>query len=944
MGLVILSDSAFWAKKKESNGRFLWLPLIQHLEDTGGVSVLLWEHWLSDGQRRFIKDSLSIKSEDVARSLVKFIGMVHDIGKATPVFQTMKGYSNSGELDLLLLEKLERAGFRDITNLILASPKSSRHEITGEYLLSLFGVENDIGSIIGGHHGKTIDSESTYKKQASYEANLYQDEDEGNSTRNLWIRSQKQIFEYALKSCGYKSVEELPKIEQPAQILLLGLLIMADWITSNEEYFPLIDIFEDSVLDKDKRIFNGFLSWKGSDIWCPQRIRNYVDLYKNRFGFEPRDVQGKLSKLISDLDEPGIVILEAPMGIGKTEASLIAAEQLAASTGRSGLFFGLPTQATSDGIFPRIVSWLNSLSNDSGDKVQIRLSHGKACLNDIFNSVASGVGIDSDESVNENNVIVNQWFSGRKTTSLDDFVVGTVDQFLLLSLKQKHLFLRHLGFSKKVVIIDEVHAYDTYMSQYLNQSVKWMGAYGVPVVLLSATLPADKRTELVLSYLEGRYSKNSKEIKNEYIKKLKTKAYPLITYTNGNNLYMEDKFEKIDDKYIKIYSLDEDDLIERLEDLLDDGGVVGIIVNTVKRGQEFAEKLSEYFGDERVLLLHSAFIATERVKKEKELLNMIGKGVMRPKRKIIIGTQVIEQSLDIDFDVLISDMAPIDLLIQRLGRLHRHTTSKQSVIRPKKHREPALYILGKNSDYDFEDGTRHVYGEYLLMRTQYFIDKKEFIAIPGDIPSMVQSVYSDEEIELSEELRTLYTAYKKDDINKREDKEVRARTFRIGKPNNKRKEKSNRKEKSRRKNVGLIGWLQNSNVDSNHSDERACAQVRDSDETIEVILVQKYEEGYSIYGENMDISSLIDEPEIARKLARNTIKLPRFFSANYMIDKVIDELEKYNNKYLSAWRGISWLKGSLGIILNENNQFELSGRVFEYDDKYGIRMIDTERM
>ncbi|KGF11167.1 hypothetical protein HMPREF1639_07645 [Peptostreptococcus sp. MV1] len=289
-----MSDSAFWAKKKESNGRFLWLPLIQHLEDTGGVSVLLWEHWLSDGQRRFIKDSLSIKSEDVARSLVKFIGMVHDIGKATPVFQTMKGYSNSGELDLLLLEKLERAGFRDITNLILASPKSSRHEITGEYLLSLFGVENDIGSIIGGHHGKTIDSESTYKKQASYEANLYQDEDEGNSTRNLWIRSQKQIFEYALKSCGYKSVEELPKIEQPAQILLLGLLIMADWITSNEEYFPLIDIFEDSVLDKDKRIFNGFLSWKGSDIWCPQRIRNYVDLYKNRFGFETVALLSKL--------------------------------------------------------------------------------------------------------------------------------------------------------------------------------------------------------------------------------------------------------------------------------------------------------------------------------------------------------------------------------------------------------------------------------------------------------------------------------------------------------------------------------------------------------------------------------------------------------------------------------------------------------------------------
>lgn len=432
----------------------------------------------------------------------------------------------------------------------------------------------------------------------------------------MWIKSQKHIFEYALKSCGFNSVESLPTIEQPAQILLLGLLVMADWITSNEEYFPLINIFEDYITNKDTRVRIGFGKWMKSDIWYPHRSENYIDLYKNRFGFEPRDVQGSLSKVISDLEKPGIIILEAPMGIGKTEASLIAAEQLAASTGRSGLFFGLPTQATSDGIFPRIISWLNSVSGDCDDKVQIRLAHGKACLNDIFNSIASGVGIDTDE----NNVVVNQWFSGRKTTSLDDFVVGTVDQFLLLSLKQKHLFLRHLGFSKKVVIIDEVHAYDAYMSQYLNQSVKWMGAYGVPVVLLSATLPSDKRSELVLSYLEGKYGKKPKEIRNEYREKLKTGAYPLITYTDGDNLCIEDKFKEIDNKYIKIDSFNEEDLIIKLEDILEEGGVVGIIVNTVKRGQTFAKKLSEHFGYETVMLLHSAFIATERVKKEKKLV------------------------------------------------------------------------------------------------------------------------------------------------------------------------------------------------------------------------------------------------------------------------------------------------------------------------------------
>lgn len=187
MGLVFLNEDVFWAKKKEVNGKFLWMPLMQHLEDTGSVSVLLWEHWLSEGQKNFIRNSLSIREENTAKKLVKFIGMVHDIGKATPVFQTMKGYLNSSELDILLLEKLERAGYKDITNLVLASPKSSRHEITGEYILSLYGVKNDIGSIIGGHHGKTVDNELDYKRQSSYEANLYQYEDRKSLIRDLWM-------------------------------------------------------------------------------------------------------------------------------------------------------------------------------------------------------------------------------------------------------------------------------------------------------------------------------------------------------------------------------------------------------------------------------------------------------------------------------------------------------------------------------------------------------------------------------------------------------------------------------------------------------------------------------------------------------------------------------------------------------------------------------------
>src|SRR5699024_786567 len=192
------------------------------------------------------------------------------------------------------------------------------------------------------------------------------------------------------------------------------------------------------------------------------------ELYEKRFGFkEPHNIQKTFTDIIEQSAGSEIFILEAPMGIGKTEAALIGVEQLAKKTGRNGLFFGLPTQATSNGIYPRIYSWLNKISKEFDENLPIRLAHGKAALNDDFSSLARNINIDEKR---KDSIFVNEWFSGRKTTALDDFVVGTVDQFLLLALKQKHLALRHLGFSKKVIIIDEVHSYDSYMSQYLLEA------------------------------------------------------------------------------------------------------------------------------------------------------------------------------------------------------------------------------------------------------------------------------------------------------------------------------------------------------------------------------------------------------------------------------------------------------------------------------------------
>ena len=142
----------------------------QHLEDTKNIIGLLWEHWLSEGQKKLIEDSLDSVTHDggLGKRLAQFLAAVHDIGKATPAFQTQRGFANSDDLDIQLLEKLEQSGFTKISSLQLSSPKKSHHSLAGQYLLSSYGVQEDISTIIGGHHGRPIDTIEDVKNQGSY--------------------------------------------------------------------------------------------------------------------------------------------------------------------------------------------------------------------------------------------------------------------------------------------------------------------------------------------------------------------------------------------------------------------------------------------------------------------------------------------------------------------------------------------------------------------------------------------------------------------------------------------------------------------------------------------------------------------------------------------------------------------------------------------------------
>ncbi len=912
-----------WAKKDNNQGNELWLPLLQHLEDTSRVCGFLWDHWLCDGQRKIISGNYG---QDMGRGVMLFLGAIHDLGKATPAFQ-IKGSLSRSNLDIELLDRLELAGAKGISELVLGNAGESPHNIAGEALLRKFDERfrcpEDISSIIGGHHGRPVSKSVIDKQFLTYSINYYQTEQEKDPLWKLWDMTQRNILDRALAGAGFESASEIPVLSIPGQVQALGMLTMADWIASNTNYFPLISIDEEGVIDSKARFETGMSKWFHTYGWTPDELLDTAREFEHRFGFLPRPEQKIFIDTIALTTHPGLFILEAPMGIGKTEAALMGAEQLAFQTDRKGIFFGLPTQATSNGIFPRIESWLDNIYENDGSKKELRLIHGKANLNPDYAALTNAGNIAEDSPYEA--FITNQWFSGKKTAILDDFVVGTVDQFLLSALKQKHLALRQLGFAKKVVIIDEVHAYDAYMSQYLQMALTWMASYDVPVILLSATLSSESRYELTSAYLRGLGIKTNKmQVEGQPIKEyLSTTAYPLITYTDGEAVHQVREFPVNEERRIVIERIQDSDIITVIDQVFaNGGGNIGIIMNTVKRAQEFAQELTGLYGEETVELLHSSFLATERVRKETALVKMLGKENIssRPEKKIVIGTQVIEQSLDIDFDVMISELAPIDLLIQRLGRLHRHKRP-----RPSGCKEPKLYLLGCSPNLEFQKGSEAVYGGYFLARSQYFIGDE--ISLPGDISSLVQAVYGEREILLAPQEKEKYDNYKREADDRRKEKKNKAETYRLRSPylgdhTNK---------------LTLHDWLENLTEDK--SDEGGHSQVRDTDESIEVIVLQKLEHGYGILFGDMsgqDLSGRILEKCIGMMIAGETIRLPNVLCMTYKIDGTIHELEDVYKDNFMDWNESGWLKGSLGILFDENMNCRLNGYLLHYDQKYGL--------
>ncbi len=549
-------------------------------------------------------------------------------------------------------------------------------------------------------------------------------------------------------------------------LLLSGLIVFSDWIASNETLFrhpglPYNDNFQEyfqaacSVADRVVDSLN-----LASSCPVPQNENpQFNDLWPDLGDIRP--LQKTVETLIDDKMPVGLVIIEAPTGEGKSEAALLLSEHWKRNGCVRGLYFALPTEATSNQMHTRVREFIKRIHPEES----VRLVHGRAWLLDKTNPVETAEKSSRQEDTDPVERI--DWFRPSKRALLATNGVGTIDQALMAALNVKFGFLRLFGLASKVLIVDEVHAYDAYMSTILKRLLEWCRALGIPVILLSATLAEKQKRELLETYLGC-------ELEPSF-----TDHYPLITVASNEQPLRQISFEADSRRRRSVNLMYYEGRLDDSEFIADlalqetaQGGCAVALMNTVRGAQEVFVKLKERApAGVELYLYHARFRAWRRAEIEDKVKSLFGKGESdgyhRPARSILVATQVVEQSLDVDFDVIISQLAPIDFILQRAGRLHRHERGKRPTgIKPRFH---LLTPPASLSDLRELGATGIVYQPALLLRTITALRGREKLNLPEEYRELVEGVYGKDAVCEGFPLKIIEEADKKLEDKKADD-------------------------------------------------------------------------------------------------------------------------------------------------------------------------------
>lgn len=736
----------YWGKADPTYpGEPKWHPVVYHSLDVAAVGVAYLE------RSSLLKSCCGLLncSKQEFLSWSALLLALHDLGKFSEAFQAQRP-------DLILELQKREPNPTKIYN--------ERHDSLGFWLweeclveevlqkIGIDGSRNTQRSLkcwllaVTGHHGMP-------PKPNGNVANFFRREDKQAAADFVQMMAELLLTKEARcipSSSNFKIASEM------LSWWFAGVTVLADWLGSNTQFFP----YKAPSMDLEKY-------WEYAQIRAAEAL--------DHSGVAPSAIAKghSLKELFQNIQEasplqqwavsvdipqaPQIYLLEDVTGAGKTEAALMLAYRLMEQDLAEGFFVGLPTMATANAMYKRVAEVYQKLFADNANLV---LAHGHRKLVEEF--AASILPADRPE---QDAAQLDETASARCTAWLADHSkrallasagIGTIDQALLAVLHSKHQSLRLLGLFNKVLIVDEVHACDAYMQGVLEVLLEFHARTGGPVILLSATLPSRMKQALLNAYAKGRNQVSAPALRSD--------AYPLATrWHDGQTALQEEALASRPSvsRTVQVhYEVDDEKVFAHIIATLQQGRCVGWIRNTVADAMAAYERLSQTISPENITLFHARFALRDRLEKEALVLDSFGESSNQHDRqgRLMIATQVAEQSLDVDFDVLVTDLAPIDRVLQRAGRLQRHVRDAKGnrlVATGAKDQRPVpcLWVYAPawteqpRSDWygaAFKKA-QYVYGHHGQLWLTAKVLQKGGFTMPADARSLIETVFSETE-------------------------------------------------------------------------------------------------------------------------------------------------------------------------------------------------------
>lgn len=627
----------FWAKTTPEGEP--GIAVFDHMVNVGCVARCIAEMWPE------VLEYFHFRSKEIGA-----LAAIHDLGKISPGFQRKcKAWLEENGLIMVA-----RNGCWD-TAMELDHGKVS-HSAIQEFLVQQDisrNIAQYLSAILGAHHGRI----KFYPNPRGINPLFIKQTTEGHSGIEWNAERQKnarQTWRYFEAESSFVTISD----ESPALWWLAGLASVADWIGSDERFFPPkrnTDREDPSVLARDALSAIGFQPIQF--VYDLSFHDLFHDSERPEIEWVPNEMQ---EKTVATVTGPGVYVVEAPMGMGKTEAALWAAYRLLLSRKATGIYFALPTQMTSNRIHLRMNEFLRRIS-----ALTSRLIHGNSWLFQADCPIHPAA-TESHEATSDDARAGRDWFASTKRALLAPFGVGTVDQALLGVVAAKHFFVRHFALAGKVVILDEVHSYDLYTGTLIETLIATLEGLGCTVIVLSATLTGKRRGQIV-SCPDGALGDDEL-------------PYPLITGRNAGVSLEPVSAPTLKSREVRVDFVSPGKALEEAIALAREGGAVLWICNTVDAAQRQYQHLTNLTGQEFPAgLLHSRFPFWKRDQLETEWMERFGKDGKTRCGSILVSTQIVEQSVDLDADLLITELAPTDMLLQRLGRLWRHERGHRPV-------------------------------------------------------------------------------------------------------------------------------------------------------------------------------------------------------------------------------------------------------------------------